>query len=180
MLELGSAVKQIRLLKNLPRETVCANAGISMNALRHLEGGKGATIATLISVATILGKTDWLKSFNPQISINPLDKKMNRQRASRTITPKTSLDHRAISLKKYGLTVDDFIALHKAQEGMCGNEGCTIKLGLTDSNTQVDHCHRTGKIRALLCPGCNTALGMIKDDFDRALGLYEYLKKFST
>jgi transcriptional regulator with XRE-family HTH domain len=36
---LGANIKSLRLLKNLTRKTLCAQAGISQNALRHIEGG---------------------------------------------------------------------------------------------------------------------------------------------
>lgn len=44
----------------------------------------------------------------------------------------------------------------------------------------VDHCHSTGKIRALLCSSCNKALGGFKDSqclLQRAIG---YLQRFSS
>lgn len=40
----------------------------------------------------------------------------------------------------------------------------------------VDHCHKTGKIRGLLCDACNTAIGLLQDSVDNALALTEYLK----
>jgi transcriptional regulator with XRE-family HTH domain len=47
---LGDNLKALRLQKNLNRQMLCERAGISENALRHLEGGKGATLKTLIRV----------------------------------------------------------------------------------------------------------------------------------
>ena len=41
----------------------------------------------------------------------------------------------------------------------------------------VDHCHTTGKIRQLLCNGCNTGLGQFKDNQDALLNAIEYLKR---
>lgn len=42
------------------------------------------------------------------------------------------------------------------------------------SRMHIDHDHATGKIRGLLCQGCNTALGYVKDNplILRALALY--------
>lgn len=44
----------------------------------------------------------------------------------------------------------------------------------------VDHCHATGKIRALLCSGCNAALGGLKDSISLCFLAADYLKKFSS
>ncbi len=83
---LGDSLKALRLQKNLNRQRLCERAGISESALRHLEGGKGATVKTLIRVVKALDRESWLTGIAPQVSINPLHMvrtKQPRQRASR-------------------------------------------------------------------------------------------------
>lgn len=83
---LGENVKALRLQKNLARKTLCEQAGVSESALRHLEGGKGATLKTLVRVVRALDREDWISGIAPQVSINPLhmvQKNTQRQRASR-------------------------------------------------------------------------------------------------
>ena len=83
---LGESLKALRLQKNLNRRILCERAGISENALRHLEGGQGATVRTLIRVIRALDREGWLTGISPQITINPLHmvrEKQPRQRASR-------------------------------------------------------------------------------------------------
>ena len=85
---LGENLKALRLQKNVDRQTLCNQAGVSLTALRHLEGGEGATIKTLIRVIRALDRESWLTSIAPQVSINPLHmlrEKRVRQRASRRI-----------------------------------------------------------------------------------------------
>ena len=85
---LGDNLKSLRLQKNLNRKMLCERAGISENALRHLEGGKGATLKTLVRVVRALDREAWLISISPQVSINPLHmtrEKQPRQRARRRI-----------------------------------------------------------------------------------------------
>ena len=41
-------------------------------------------------------------------------------------------------------------------------------------NLQIDHCHETGKVRALLCKECNNALGLLHDDVERIRLLLSY------
>lgn len=59
--------------------------------------------------------------------------------------------------KKVGITVDQYTALMGAQGGMCGT--CKRRPA-----TDLDHCHRTGKFRGLVCAACNRILGTVDDD----------------
>jgi hypothetical protein len=42
----------------------------------------------------------------------------------------------------------------------------------------VDHDHKTGKARGLLCNTCNVGLGMLGEDENRILGLIKYLRRY--
>jgi hypothetical protein len=44
----------------------------------------------------------------------------------------------------------------------------------------TDHDHVTGKVRGLLCPNCNQALGLIKDSIETAKSFVSYLQKFNV
>lgn len=69
---LGEDIKAHRLQKNITRQTLCEQAGISENALRNLEGGKGATVKTLIKTLKALNRESWLETIAPKTTINPL------------------------------------------------------------------------------------------------------------
>lgn len=73
----------------------------------------------------------------------------------RTANPKKL---RGYWLKKtYGITLEEYDAILAGQQGVCA-----ICYGTYDV-LFVDHDHDTGRIRGLLCNGCNTELGMFKD-----------------
>lgn len=80
-------------------------------------------------------------------------------------------------LKKYGLTVEDYEAMLADQDGRCaicrerGVPGRSITRVLA-----VDHCHATGRVRALLCHRCNGALGMVGDRINVLERAIAYLK----
>ena len=66
-------------------------------------------------------------------------------------------------LKKYGLTPEQREAMAEAQGQLCPI--CRISfIGLKPQRINVDHCHTTGKVRALLCNKCNTGIGALKED----------------
>ena len=68
----GESIRALRLQKNLTQHALAAQAGLSMSALRHLESGQGANLATLIRVISSLDRQEWLQSLAPKITINPL------------------------------------------------------------------------------------------------------------
>lgn len=63
----------------------------------------------------------------------------------------------------YGLTPEQFESMMKAQDGkcaICGSGGH----GNIRNRLCVDHCHKTKKVRGLLCRYCNIVLGVAKDN----------------
>lgn len=78
---------------------------------------------------------------------------------------------RAEYLSKYGLTVEDYEKMFSAQNGQCAICGNASP----DKVLNVDHDHKTGKVRALLCNGCNTALGHIRENPGIAQSIIHYL-----
>jgi hypothetical protein len=65
---------------------------------------------------------------------------------------------------KFGITLQDFDRMVESQGNLCaicGGENVQIR-GRTVA-LAVDHNHKTGKVRGLLCNGCNTSLGRFKD-----------------
>ncbi len=71
-ISLGDGIKKLRLHKNMDRETLAERAGLSLTAIKNLEGGKGASVKTLLLVLRALGREDWLTSLAPVATINPL------------------------------------------------------------------------------------------------------------
>lgn len=57
----------------------------------------------------------------------------------------------------------------------CSNPGCT-----NTTRLHMDHDHSTGEFRALLCSGCNSALGFLKENPERISGLREYINRFKA
>lgn len=82
--------------------------------------------------------------------------------------------------QRYGLTKDQFIALYEEQQGLC--DGCGQMppgggKGNANNRLFVDHNHKTGEVRGLLCQGCNASVGLAKDSPEVLRKLAKYLEK---
>ena len=74
--------------------------------------------------------------------------------------------------KTYGITIQDYDKLLKAQGGKCA-----ICRGGTSKNFfAVDHNHKNGKVRGLLCARCNTALARFMDSTVNVGRAYKYMR----
>lgn len=94
--------------------------------------------------------------------------------------PRTPEQVRASALRrKYGLTVEQLAAMVSAQGGRCAVCGVAPSGMKKSERLFVDHCHKTGRVRSLLCSNCNTAAGMLRDDPFLADALAAYLRKHS-
>ena len=77
--------------------------------------------------------------------------------------------------KKYGITADDYHAMLSQQGNTCAI--CRCDSPGTNHDWHIDHDHRTGKVRGLLCHHCNTALGHVRDDLSTLNAMTDYLNR---
>lgn len=78
--------------------------------------------------------------------------------------------------KTYGINLVEYTKMVCDQNGLC----LICNNPPTGSGRYeelfVDHDHVTGKVRGLLCNGCNTALGMVKESTDTLSNMIDYIK----
>lgn len=80
--------------------------------------------------------------------------------------------------KKHGITLSEYNEMFLAQGGVCAicgkpnSEKRKINVNGGIKRFNVDHDHKTGIVRGLLCTPCNRAIGFLKDDitiFEKAI-----------
>ena len=76
--------------------------------------------------------------------------------------------------RRLGITPEQYEQMLIEQKFSCAI--CESKLESSRyTKFAVDHCHKTGKTRGLLCTQCNTALGLMKDSIVRLQAAVDYL-----
>lgn len=76
---------------------------------------------------------------------------------------------------RYGIPIDKFNEMFNNQKGCCAI--CGIHQSMLKKRLGVDHSHKTGEIRELLCNPCNTSLGNFNEDIELIHKAIEYLEK---
>jgi hypothetical protein len=72
----------------------------------------------------------------------------------------TGLKRKAQNIKsRYGITIQDVSKIRASQAGMCKICGADLAKVVE----HIDHCHKTGRVRGLLCQPCNVKLRAIDD-----------------
>ncbi|MGH2719742.1 MAG: helix-turn-helix domain-containing protein [Actinomycetota bacterium] len=68
----GEQLRAARIAEGLDQAGLAVRADVSLGAVKNLESGKGSSLKTVIRVVRALGRTDWLASLAPPITISPL------------------------------------------------------------------------------------------------------------
>lgn len=115
-------------------------------------------------------------------------KQARRTRIPRQRTPAMVRAHNLQA--KYGITVEDYEALRVAQSRRCaicrtheddlpaprlGRPRKDGKPPAAAARLVVDHCHTSGRVRGLLCSGCNSAIGHFGESPAAMLAAIRYL-----
>lgn len=85
-----------------------------------------------------------------------------------------SVGRERLFLKRYGITINQYDKMLAEQGGACALCGASTPGGRW-SRFSVDHCHETGRVRGLLCYGCNSSLGALGDTPEALLRAYRYV-----
>lgn len=75
--------------------------------------------------------------------------------------------------QNYGITDAEYVEMWKKQDGKCALCGKDIGEAYLD----VDHDHKTGRVRGLLCRGCNMQLDEVFTENVTIGKIQEYLKE---
>ena len=83
----------------------------------------------------------------------------------------------------YGITLDEYNNILNNQNGKCATCGTTKPGGRKSGRGGkievffVDHNHKTGEVRGLLCNICNRTIGYVNEDVELIQNMIKYVKK---
>ncbi len=87
--------------------------------------------------------------------------------------PRYALIKRRHKVKQYGLTLEQYEQLRKDHNDCCAI--CNQSQSERTKLLHIDHSHKTGKVRGLLCDNCNMGLGSFKDNPELLRKAIEYV-----
>ena len=119
----------------------------------------------------------WLDERDPEAKQRKLERRRVLAKKAREKDPHHASKQRNRVLKhRYGITASEYEALLAKQNGRCAI--CDTAAENTRSGKlYVDHQHNTGTTRELICPRCNTALGVLEAGVNLLLAYGAYLRK---
>jgi hypothetical protein len=82
-------------------------------------------------------------------------------------------------LSGHGITLNDYNKMLKEQNNgcaICGNPETDKEVNKKVKSLSVDHDHKTGKVRGLLCSKCNKGIGLFQDNIKLLQSAINYLK----
>lgn len=76
---------------------------------------------------------------------------------------------------RFKITIEDYNIMFNKQDGCCAI--CNKHQTFFNKRFAVDHDHKTGQIRGLLCDACNLGLGKFDDNVDNLINAIKYLQE---
>lgn len=77
--------------------------------------------------------------------------------------------------REHNVSVAEIERIVAAHQGACQICNRPAPLFQGREGGVIDHCHKTGRIRGVLCQPCNTGLGLFKDDPNNLARAKRYL-----
>lgn len=100
----------------------------------------------------------------------------NREKIRETCRGKYEQSYIQQVKSKYGISAEDYYNILDHQRDSCL---VCLKLFTYDSKSNkphIDHDHKTGKVRGILCNHCNAALGQARDSIPILKNMIKYIE----
>lgn len=81
---LGKHLRTLRLRQNLTQQHLALRADLALGAVKNAEAGRGVTVRTLVRMLKALGRSEWIDTLEPEVSVSPMQmlrSPLPRQRA---------------------------------------------------------------------------------------------------
>ena len=78
--------------------------------------------------------------------------------------------------KRFGITIEDYDKMLESQNFACAICSSKETKRKNAEHFAVDHCHKTGKVRGLLCGRRNVGIGSLEDSHELLIKAANYLK----
>jgi transcriptional regulator with XRE-family HTH domain len=81
--DLGGQVRSARIARNLSQSDLAVLANLSVRAMAKLERGEGSSLSTFLAVVRALGKSEWLETLAPSVTVSPMHLLMSKPQTTR-------------------------------------------------------------------------------------------------
>lgn len=115
---------------------------------------------------------DRVQAYTQEYNKRPERREKHRERSRARYHANKDRARNDYLVREFGISLTEYNDLLVAQNGSCAICKKSCKSG---RKLAVDHCHMTGKVRALLCMNCNRAIGWMDDDPDRLMAAAAYV-----
>ena len=112
-------------------------------------------------------------------------RKVNRKYNKKQYKKNPLKNHKQNIKRLYGITYEEYLDLEKKQNYRCAICGLTLEEAKSRygrgkvKHFHIDHDHKIGKVRGLLCQRCNWGLGNFKHDLNNLKKATKYLERFN-
>lgn len=129
----------------------------------------------------VLPIDDFYQHSQRQTTTQSMCKACNKARAKalRLLNPSRSYDacRRSRIKRAYGMTWEAFVVLVAEQGNACAICRDPLDAHKRNRRAHVDHDHKTGEVRGILCGRCNPALGAFRDRPELLEAAAQYLRQ---
>lgn len=177
--DLALVLQKRRKMVGITQKQLADFCNLSHNGISQIEQAhKNVRFSTLMKMIRITGLKVVLYEDENIDKIVKHNLEVEQRSLLKTQGLKKSKKLNQYYIDTYGITLDEYTKMLKNQNGICALADGTCSRD--NCALAIDHDHKTGKVRGLLCIKHNTSLGKIEKKITSFTNMLSYLNKSSN